>query len=144
MKAPERKPAGYSGKPVWQKLGLEAELRLLLRNAPSDYAAIVGLDAASLNIAGPRAPFDIAHVFATSSAALAREIGALSRRLGDAGVLWVSWPKKAAKVATDITEDTVREIALPLGLVDVKVCAVDEVWSGLKFVRRRDRRGGKR
>ncbi|HJT97878.1 MAG TPA: DUF3052 domain-containing protein [Rhodanobacteraceae bacterium] len=144
MKAPERTPAGYSGKPVWQKLGLRAESRLLLRNAPSDYAAMVGLDAASVNEAGPRAPFDVAHVFATSAATLAREIESLSRRLGAAGVLWVSWPKKASKVMTDITEDTVRDIALPLGLVDVKVCAVDEVWSGLKLVWRRDRRDGKR
>jgi len=140
---PERKPAGYSGKPVWQKLGLAAESRLLLRHAPGDYADMVGLDAGALNEVGARAAFDIAHVFATSKAELAEEIRSLAQRLGATGVIWVSWPKKAAKVATDITEDTVREIALPLGLVDVKVCAVDDVWSGLKLVWRRDRREGK-
>ena len=140
---PERKPAGYSGKPVWQKLGLAAESRLLLRHAPGDYADMVGLDAGALNEVGARAAFDIAHVFATSKAKLAQEIRSLAQRLGATGVIWVAWPKKAAKVATDITEDTVREIALPLGLVDVKVCAVDDVWSGLKLVWRRDRREGK-
>ena len=141
MSAPA--PAGYSGKPVWQKLGLDRTTRLLLRNAPDDYAAIVGLRDADLNRVAPRAAFDVAHVFATSAAALKAGIGALAKRLPPGGVIWVSWPKKAAKVATDIIEDTVRAIALPLGLVDVKVCAVDEVWSGLKLVWRRAHRAGK-
>jgi len=134
--------AGYSGKPVWQKLGLAPALRVLVRGAPGDYAALVGCDGATLMLVGARATFDVAHVFATSRAALAREVTALDKRLPDAGVLWVSWPKKASKVATDISEDVVREIALPLGLVDVKVCAIDTVWSGLKLVRRRSARGG--
>ena len=136
-------PAGYSGKPIWQKLGLAAEKRVLVRGAPSDYAAIVGLRAAELTLASPRGAFDIAHVFATSAKALDKEINAIAKCLSATGVIWVSWPKKSAKVATDITEDTVRSIALPLGLVDVKVCAVDAVWSGLKLVWRRDRRDGK-
>jgi len=135
--------AGYSGKPVWQKLGLKPELRLLLRDAPANYAALIGLDDVQYQLVGARAAFDIAHVFATSARQLATNIDALSRRLPAAGTLWVSWPKKAAKIATDITEDTVREIALPLGLVDVKVCAIDAVWSGLKLVWRRDQRAGK-
>ena len=129
--------AGYSGKPVWQKLGLAPALRVFVREAPGDYAALVGCDAGALTLVGARARFDVAHVFATTRATLAREIGALDKRLPDSGMLWVSWPKKASKVATDISEDTVREIALPLGLVDVKVCAIDAVWSGLKLVRRR-------
>ena len=133
---------GYSGKPVWQKLGLAPALRVLVRDAPVDYAALVGCDANSLTLVGARAAFDVAHVFATSRTALAREIAALDQRLPDSGMLWVSWPKKASKVPTDITEDTVREIALPLGLVDVKVCAIDAVWSGLKLVRRRSARRG--
>jgi len=136
-------PAGYSGKPIWQKLGLAAELRVLVRGAPSDYAALVGLGAGALTFASPRGKFDIAHVFATSEQKLDAEISALAKRLRAAGVIWVSWPKKSAKVATDITEDTVRKIALPLGLVDIKVCAVDAFWSALKLVWRRDRRDGK-
>jgi hypothetical protein len=138
-----RAPAGYSGKPIWQKLGLSAETRVLVRGAPSAYAAIVGLRASELTLAPTRGAFDLAHVFATSAKTLDAEIDALAKRLPASGVLWVSWPKKSAKVATDITEDTVRKIALPLGLVDVKVCAIDAVWSGLKLVWRRDRRDGK-
>jgi hypothetical protein len=136
-------PAGYSGKPIWQKLGLARETRVLVRSAPSDYAALVGLRARDLTLATPRGAFDIAHVFATSAKTLDAEINALAKRLPATGTIWVSWPKKSAKVATDITEDTVRKIALPLGLVDVKVCAIDAVWSGLKLVWRRDRRDGK-
>lgn len=134
-------PVGYSGKPVWQKLGLAPALRVLVRGAPADYAMLVGCDVNELTLVGPRAAFDLAHVFATSRAALASEIGALDKRLPDSGTIWVSWPKKASKVATDITEDTVRDIALPLGLVDVKVCAIDATWSGLKLMRRRTARG---
>ena len=134
--------AGYSGKPAWQKLGLAPTLRVLVRNAPGDYAALVGCDEDALALVGARAAFDVAHVFAISRMALAREIAALDKRLPNAGMLWVSWPKKASKVTTDISEDVVREIALPLGLVDVKVCAIDAVWSGLKLVRRRSARGG--
>ena len=136
-------PAGYSGKPIWQKLGLAAKQRVLVRGAPSDYAAIVGVRAGELTLTSPRGKFDIAHVFATSAKTLDAEINALAKRLPAAGVIWVSWPKKSAKVATDITEDTVRKIALPLGLVDIKVCAIDAIWSGLKLVWRRDRRDGK-
>jgi hypothetical protein len=135
--------SGYSGKPVWMKLGIASELRVLTCNAPDAYAALIGLREADLTRAAPRGAFDLAHVFATSSAKLAAELKTLSKRLPAQGVIWVSWPKKAAKVATDITEDTVREIALPMGLVDVKVCAIDEVWSGLKLVWRREHRAGK-
>lgn len=137
------KPVGYSGKAVWQKLGLSPALRVLLRGAPADYARMVGLPEADLMRASPRAAFDLAHVFATSAKTLKAELAALAKRLPAQGTIWVSWPKKAARVATDITEDTVREIALPMGLVDVKVCAVDEVWSGLKLVWRREHREGK-
>ena len=132
--------AGYSGKPVWQKLGLKPQLRVYVLNAPGDYAQLVGASHA-VTLAGTRAGFDFAHVFATSAAALAKDVQTLAKRLPADGTLWVSWPKKAAKVATDIGEDTVRAIALPLGLVDVKVCAIDTVWSGLKLVWRLERRG---
>ena len=136
-------PAGYSGKPAWQKLGITPATRVLVRDAPGDYARMVGLRKTELNEVSARGPFDIAHVFAKSAKTLAAEITALARRLPANGVIWVSWPKKSAKVATDVTEDTVRAIALPLGLVDVKVCAVDEIWSGLKLVWRREHRAGK-
>ncbi len=135
--------AGYSGKPVWQKLGLTPATRVLVRHAPANYARMVELDEAQLTLASPRAAFDLAHVFVISRISLRSEIAALAVRLPAAGVIWVSWPKKSAKVATDVTEDTVRAIALPLGLVDVKVCAIDAVWSGLKLVWRRERRAGK-
>ena len=133
-------PAGHSGKPVWRKLGLDRATRVLVRGAPHDYASLVGAPAATLNLVGPRAAFDLAHVFVDRRARLAAELAALDARLPDDGVLWVSWPKKASGVATDVTEDVVRALALPLGLVDVKVCAVDAVWSGLKLVRRREHR----
>ena len=133
-------PAGYSGKPVWQKLGLDHAPRVLVRGAPGDYARLVGASAAMLELVGPRAGFDLAHVFVERRDRLAAELAALDARLPDDGVLWVSWPKRSSGVATDITEDVVRELALPLGLVDVKVCAIDATWSGLKLVRRRERR----
>ena len=136
-------PAGYSGKPIWQKLGLDAKDRVLVRGAPSDYAKLVGLRAEDLTFATSRGAFDIAHVFETCAETLRRELETLAKKLPAAGTIWVSWPKKSAKVATDITEDTVRAIALPLGLVDVKVCAIDATWSGLKLVWRRENRAGK-
>ena len=135
--------AGYSGKAPWQKLGLAAEQRLLVRHAPGDYAALVGAEAGRLGLVGPRARFDIAHLFAERAAVLARELAALSARLPADGVIWVSWPKKSAGVATDIGEDTVRALALPIGLVDIKVSAIDATWSGLKLMWRRELRAGK-
>lgn len=136
--------AGYSGKPAWRKLGLAPHVRVRVLNAPGDYATLVGADADAITQVGARAAYDLAHVFAVSAAKLAADVTALSRTLPAAGVIWVSWPKKASKVPTDVTEDTVRAVALPLGLVDVKVCAIDAVWSGLKLVWRRTERATKR
>jgi len=136
-------PAGYSGKPVWQKLGLQPALRVLVRGAPAPYAHLVGARDDDIRLVGHRAAFDLAHVFARTSAELKGAVKSLAKRLPADGMLWVSWPKKASGVATDIREDTVRDIALPLGLVDVKVCAIDATWSGLKLVWRRDVRAGK-
>lgn len=137
------RPAGYSGKPAWQKLGLAPQLRVRLRDAPGDYAALVGAEPGTLTLAGPRAAFDLAHVFVRSAARLEAELAALARELPAAGVVWVSWPKKTSGVAGDVSEDTVRALALPLGLVDVKVCAIDATWSGLKLVWRRTERATK-
>jgi hypothetical protein len=135
--------SGYSGKPVWQKLGLQPGMRVCVRGAPADYAALTEAHALALQPVGARGAFDAAHVFATSAALLRKDIAMLARRLPAAAMLWVSWPKKSAKLDSDVTEDTIREIALPLGLVDVKVCAIDATWSGLKLVWRREHRAGK-
>lgn len=129
--------AGYSGKPLWQKLGLKPGLRLRVVDAPLDYAALTGFDIALAATPGRDGVFDFGHVFVRDAAALDAALDRLDRQLDPAGMLWVSWPKKASKIVTDVTEDTVRELALPRGLVDVKVCAVDAIWSGLKLVRRK-------
>ncbi|MBN8886664.1 MAG: DUF3052 domain-containing protein [Rudaea sp.] len=131
--------AGYSGKPLSQKLGLKAGQRVRLVRAPADYWTLCGFDAGELTlIARNNQAFDFGHIFATERVELERELPALTAALDRGGMLWVSWPKKASKVPTDIGEDTLRELILPLGLVDVKVCAVTAVWSGLKFLRRRE------
>ena len=126
--------SGCSGKPVWQKLGIKPGLRLRVEGAPADYAALVGLDAEAIHPVGPRAAFDLLHLFVTEATVLQRRLLALSKSLPASAVVWVSWPKKSSGVPTDVTEDTIRHHALPLGLVDIKVCAVDATWSGLKLV----------
>ncbi|MEO7323603.1 MAG: DUF3052 domain-containing protein [Dokdonella sp.] len=136
-------PTGYSGKPVWQKLGLAPHVRVLVRSAPGDYAALVAADEHALLLIGPRAAFDLVHVFADKAVQLGKELKSLSARLPADGVIWISWPKKSSGVRTDITEDTVRAIALPMGLVDIKVCAIDATWSGLKLMWRKEARAGK-
>ena len=131
-------PSGYSGTPLAKKLGIVAGCRLCLLDAPPHYAALVAPLPEGVRVArrlGTDA--DLIHVFATRRAALARVLrGSLTRMRADA-VLWVSWPKKSSALASELGEDQVRELALPLGLVDVKVCAVDETWSGLKLVVRK-------
>ncbi|MDQ3118365.1 MAG: DUF3052 domain-containing protein [Verrucomicrobiota bacterium] len=131
--------AGYSEKPLQQKLGIRLNERIVALHAPGNYAALLeelpeGAAITHRLIARPR----FVHLFATERAELERQLAGLRTKLGDAGMLWVSWPKKASKVPTDITEDTIRAVALPLGFVDVKVCAVDQKWSGLKLMIRRD------
>ena len=132
--------AGYSGKPLWQKLGLKPGLRVVLADAPDDYWTLCGYDPVALELAASRDRVDFAHGFARSRAQLQKLLAALSKRLEPGGALWISWPKKSAGVATDLSEGVLREIALPLGLVDVKVCALDATWSGLKFVWRKSER----
>lgn len=131
-------PAGYSGTPLAKKLGIVEGTVVVTRHEPPGYAALV----APLP---PRVRFEssvstttnLVHVFCDRKAVLQAELQALRGAVAPAAVIWVSWPKKASKVATDITEDTVREVALPLGFVDVKVCAVNDIWSGLKLVIRK-------
>src|SRR5262249_13610637 len=126
---------GYSGTPLWKKLGIREGATVLTVNAPANYAKLfpdLPTNVSFVDEAKP--PVGFVHFFATDKAELSAQLPILLADLASDGVIWVSWPKKAAKVKTDITEDTVREVALPLGLVDVKVCAVDAVWSGLKLV----------
>ena len=134
-------PAGYSGTPLAKKLGIVAGSTVLTRSAPKDYAALLApLPEGVTFAARVSQACDIVHVFTMERAVLKSELVALRKALRPDAALWVSWPKKAAKVATDITEDTVRELALPLGFVDIKVCAVDATWSGLKLVVRKELR----
>lgn len=133
---------GYSGTPLQQKLGIKAGTRVSVINAPENYRMLLGKlpeDVEFANRPGAGAPF--VHLFATRRGELEKRLPQLRKQLADDGTLWVSWPKKSARVPTDITEDVIRAVALPLGLVDVKVCAVDEIWSGLKLVIRRKERG---
>jgi hypothetical protein len=133
--------AGYSGKPLVEKLGLKPTHRVVLAGAPAGFARQLEPLPKGLRIpAAGRAPLDCVLLFAPNAGRLIAEFPRWAARLTPSGMLWVAWPKKAAKLPTDLDENVVREIGLGAGLVDVKVCAVDEVWSGLKFVRRlRDR-----
>lgn len=133
--------AGYSGTPLAHKLSLKPGLRTWWCGMPEGVRADIEQGGPALELlASPEAPIDAAHVFVTSRAKLECELHRLLPLLARDGFIWVSWPKKASKVATDITEDTIRDVALPLGLVDVKVCAVDAIWSGLKLVIRKELR----
>ena len=133
--------ASYSGTPLAQKLSLKPGLRTWWCGMPDSVRAEIEADAPALDrLEAPEPPIEAAHIFVTSRAVLECELRLLLPLLARDGFIWVSWPKKAAKVATDITEDTIRDIALPLGLVDVKVCAVDSTWSGLKLVIRKSER----
>lgn len=133
--------SGYSGTPLAKKLGIRAGSRLFLLGAPENYQALVAPLPAGVQAAVRLdAQTDIVHAFATQRAALGKILGSARRAMRDDAVIWVSWPKRASGVPTDITEDVVRELALPLDLVDIKVCAVDDTWSGLKLVIRKTRR----
>jgi hypothetical protein len=135
--------AGYSGTPLPKKLGIKEHFRVAFLNLPADVQ--VELKSALAGCAMAKdGPLDFAMIFVKSSGELKKQFPRFAKQLAPAGMLWVSWPKKASGVATDLTENEVRSIGLGAGLVDVKVCAVNEIWSGLKFVIRvkvRDKRG---
>jgi len=134
-------PAGYSGTPLAKKLGFKAGATLVLQSAPDDYRALIGAIARQMALESDvSAATDFVHIFVTRRADLERALRRYRTSLSPEATVWVSWPKKAAKVATDITEDVIRAVALPLGFVDVKVCAVTDVWSGLKLVVRKSLR----
>jgi hypothetical protein len=135
--------AGYSGKSVVQKLGIKPGFRIFAAGLSGAYRDIVGELPGSVTITkAAKAPLDMVHVFATEAAGLAEKLRVYRDAIAPDGMVWVSWPKKASGVITDLSDAVVRDIALPLGLVDVKVCAIDEIWSGLKFVIRKSERTG--
>ena len=132
--------AGYSGTPLVRKLGIKPEHRVLLDGAPDGFE-LPGLpDGVSLHRRAGRDPYDVVILFTGSRARLEDRLPLHQERIRRDGAVWVAWPKRASKVPTDMTEDVVRAVALPRGLVDVKVAAVDEVWSGLKLVIRKQNR----
>jgi hypothetical protein len=133
--------AGCSGKSVAQKLGLKPGFFIFVDGAPSAYDEIVGplpVEVAVKTVLKP--PLDVVHVFATKAAGLAAKLSRYRNVIAPDGMIWVSWPKRSSGVATDLTDIVVRDTALPLGLVDIKVCAIDDIWSGLKFVIPKDQR----
>jgi hypothetical protein len=128
-------------KTLVQKLGIKPGFRIFVAGAPAAYETIVGkLPDAVIVVGRLGNKIDMVHVFATKRAALGTKLASYCEAIEPDGMIWISWPKKASGVATDLTDNVVRDVALPLGLVDVKVCAVDATWSGLKFVIRRELR----
>jgi hypothetical protein len=129
---------GYSGTPLVAKLGIGPGDRVAILSAPRGFA--LDLPDGATTTGRLPAHADVVLFFTTERAELDRWIGRLARAVFPASTIWVAWPKKASKQPTDVTEDVVRQLALPLGLVDTKVCAIDDIWSGLKLVWRKDRR----
>ena len=126
---------GYSGTPLPRKLGIKHGFTVALRNLPADVRAELAGALTTCKVAkSANGPVDYIHLFSKSRAEVERELKRAGNTLAPAGMLWVSWPKKTSGVATDLTEEVIRGIGLDAGLVDVKVCAVTDVWSGLKFV----------
>ena len=133
--------SGYSDTPLAKRLSLKDGMRAWWDGMPpSVRAEIERAGLALTHLVWPETPIDAAHIFVTERADMEADLNRILPHLAPTGFIWVSWPKQAARVATDITEDVIREVALPLGLVDTKVCAVDEIWSGLKLMIRRELR----
>jgi hypothetical protein len=127
--------AGYSGTPTAQKLGIKPGSRVIVLGAPGDYARVLGGIPPDVALRSSlRGKADIVHLFVVREADLAKRLDAMRRAIEPNGAIWVSWPKRASKVPSDLTEDAIRRLALRNGLVDVKVCAIDDTWSGLKLV----------
>ena len=130
--------AGYSGTPLARKLSLKDGMRVWWDGMPDSVRGEIAAEGLQLDLlADPTPPVDAAHIFVVERVDLEAKLAQLLLLLERSGFIWVSWPKKASGVASDITEDVIRDVALPMGLVDVKVCAVDETWSGLKLVIRK-------
>jgi len=133
--------AGYSGKPLAKKLGIVENGGIFLSDAPKNYLELIAPVPKGVRVVKKiDGATDIVHVFATERARLAAVLRSSLAKIRSDAAIWVSWPKKSSKVPTEISEDTIREVALPMGLVDIKVCAIDDVWSGLKLVVRKENR----
>jgi hypothetical protein len=133
--------AGHSGKPLTQKLGIMPGFRIFVTGNLAAYGDIVGgLPLGATIVARPAAPLDMVHLFAVEAKVLDKKLRNCREAITPEGMIWISWPKKSSGIASDLSDVVVRGIALPLGLVDVKVCAIDDTWSGLKFVIPRDQR----
>lgn len=133
--------AGYSKTPLAKKLGIKAGDTVYVSGAPGDYEALIDPSPKDLRLVSRMTrSVDVVHLFTDRRARLKRSLVPIRARMKPNATIWVSWPKRSSKVPTDVTEDSIREVALPMGLVDIKVCAVDDVWSGLKLVIRRELR----
>ncbi|NND75209.1 MAG: DUF3052 family protein [Ilumatobacter sp.] len=133
--------AGYSGTPLVNKLGIGPDTRVAIVNAPGVFRSLLAPIPPGVQFrSNLRGRADVVVMFVTARGELVRRIGAAGRTIFPGGALWIAWPKRASKLPTDMTEDVVREVALPLGLVDNKVCAIDDTWSGLRIVWRRELR----
>jgi hypothetical protein len=138
MAKPAANPAGYSGKSLIAKLGWKEGSKAVVIAPPANYGELTDSAAITPKKAAPATgSFDFIHLFVRDTASLASDLPKMELRLAEGGMIWVSWPKKTSKLFVDLTEDGIRKICLPMGLVDVKVCAVDADWSGLKLYRRK-------
>ena len=136
--------AGYSGTPLPQKLGIKPGLTVVAINPPANYRRLLGQIPDSITFSERlKSGSSFVHLFTSRRSEMQKKMSILRDKISDNGAIWVSWPKKSSGIATDVTEDVIREIALPLGFVDIKVCAVDEIWSGLKLMIRRENRKSK-
>jgi len=133
--------AGYSGTPLPQKLGIKPGLTVVTINAPANYRRLLGQIPDSVTFSERlKSGSSFVHLFTSRRSEMQKKMSILRDKISDNGAIWVSWPKKSSGISTDVTEDVIREIALPLGFVDIKVCAVDDIWSGLKLMIRRENR----
>jgi len=133
--------AGYSGTPLPQKLGIKPGLTVVAINPPANYRRLLGQIPDSVTFSERlKSGSSFVHLFTSRRSEMQKKMSILRDKISDNGAIWVSWPKKSSGISTDVTEDVIREIALPLGFVDIKVCAVDEIWSGLKLMIRRENR----
>jgi len=137
--------AGYSGTPLPQKLAIKPGLTVVTINAPANYRRLLGQIPDSVTFSERlKSGSSFVHLFTSRRSEMQKKMSILRDKISDNGAIWVSWPKESSGISTDVTEDVIREIALPLGFVDIKVCAVDETWSGLKLMIRRENRKSKR
>ena len=137
--------AGYSGTPLPQKLGIKPGLMVVTINPPANYRRLLGQIPDSVTFSERlKSGSSFVHLFTSRRSEMQKKMSILRDKISDNGAIWVSWPKKSSGISTDVTEDVIREIALPFGFVDIKVCAVDETWSGLKLMIRRENRKSRR